>query len=60
MAEDKPRPVRLASVLTHLLSKRIATANDIAEKYGISIRTVYRDITEIYLNMKIIMQFCSI
>ena len=44
MAEDKPRLVRLASILTHLQSKRIVTASDIAEKHGISIRTVYRDI----------------
>jgi predicted DNA-binding transcriptional regulator YafY len=44
MAEDKPRLVRLASILTLLQSKRIITATDIAEKHGISIRTVYRDI----------------
>jgi predicted DNA-binding transcriptional regulator YafY len=44
MAEDKPRIARLASILTHLQSKRIVTARDIAEKYGVSIRTVYRDI----------------
>ena len=44
MAEDKPRLVRLASILTHMQSKRIITATDIAEKHGISIRTVYRDI----------------
>ena len=44
MAEDKSRLVRLASILTHMQSKRVITASDIAEKHGISIRTVYRDI----------------
>lgn len=43
MAEDKPRLVRLASILTQLQSKRIVTAKDIAEKHSVSIRTVYRD-----------------
>ena len=44
MAEDKPRLVRLASILTQMQSKRTITASDIADKHGISIRTVYRDI----------------
>lgn len=44
MAEDKPRLVRLTSILTQLQSKRIVTARSIAEKHGVSIRTVYRDI----------------
>ncbi len=44
MANNSPRLVRLASVLTQLQSKRMITARDIAEKFGISIRTVYRDI----------------
>ena len=44
MAEDKPRLARLTAILTQLQSKRIVTARDIAEKHGISIRTVYRDI----------------
>lgn len=44
MAEDKPRLVRLTTILTQLQSKRIVTARDIAEKYNVSIRTVYRDI----------------
>lgn len=44
MAEDKPRLVRLSNILTQLQSKRIVTAKDIADKHGISIRTVYRDI----------------
>ncbi len=44
MAEDKPRLARLTAIITQLQSKRMVTARDIAEKYGISIRTVYRDI----------------
>ena len=44
MAEDNPRLVRLASILTQLQSKRVITARDIAGRYGVSIRTVYRDI----------------
>ena len=44
MAEEKPRLARLTAILTQLQSKRIVTAKDIAEKHGVSIRTVYRDI----------------
>jgi len=44
MAEDKPRLVRLTSILTQLQANRIVTAKSIAEKHNISIRTVYRDI----------------
>lgn len=44
MAEDKPRLARLASILTQLQSKSIVTATALAEKHGVSIRTVYRDI----------------
>jgi len=44
MAEDKPRLVRLTSILTQLQASRIVTAKNIAEKHNISIRTVYRDI----------------
>lgn len=44
MAEDKPRLIRLTEILTQLQSKRIVTAKGIAEKYRVSIRTVYRDI----------------
>ncbi len=35
---------RLTAILTHLQSKRLVTATDIAHKYGVSVRTVYRDI----------------
>lgn len=44
MVEEKPRLARLTAILTLLQSKRIVTAKDIADKYGVSIRTVYRDI----------------
>ncbi len=44
MAEAKPRLVRLTAILTQLQAKRIVTAKEIAEKHGVSIRTVYRDI----------------
>ncbi|MEQ9438914.1 MAG: YafY family protein [Cyclobacteriaceae bacterium] len=42
--QDTPRLSRLTAILTQLQSKRIMTAREIAEKYGVSIRTVYRDI----------------
>jgi predicted DNA-binding transcriptional regulator YafY len=38
------RLARITSIATMLKSKRIVTAADIARKFGISIRTVYRDI----------------
>ena len=44
MAEDKPRLARLTAIITQLQSKRMLTAREIAEKYQVSIRTVYRDI----------------
>ena len=44
MAEDKPRLARLAAIVTQLQSKRLLTAREIAERYQVSIRTVYRDI----------------
>ena len=44
MAEDKPRLVRLTSMVTQLQSKRMITARDLADKHQVSIRTIYRDI----------------
>ncbi len=35
---------RLTAILTHLQSKRFVRAIDIAKRFGISLRTVYRDI----------------
>jgi len=44
MAKDKPRLVRLTSILTHLQTKKWITAGEIAEKHDVSLRTIYRDI----------------
>lgn len=42
--EEKPRISRLTAILTQLQSKRILTAREIANKYNVSVRTIYRDI----------------
>ncbi|WP_281614930.1 YafY family protein [Flammeovirga sp. SubArs3] len=42
--EEKPRLARLTAIITQLQSKKIVTANYLAEKHGVSIRTIYRDI----------------
>lgn len=46
MSEDieKPRLARLTAILTQLQSKRLITAKEMADKHGVSIRTIYRDI----------------
>ena len=41
---EKPRLARLTAILTHLQSKRLITASELAKKHGVSIRTIYRDI----------------
>ncbi|MGY5351309.1 helix-turn-helix transcriptional regulator [Wenyingzhuangia sp. IMCC45533] len=38
---------RLISILTQLKSKRILTATELARKYDVSIRTIYRDIRKL-------------
>ena len=38
---------RLISLLTLLRSKRLLTATELAEKYGVSVRTIYRDIRKL-------------
>lgn len=38
------RLARLTGIQTILQSKRLTTAAELAQKYGISIRTIYRDI----------------
>ena len=38
---------RLISILTMLKSKRLLTATELAEKYDVSIRTIYRDIRKL-------------
>ncbi len=50
MEKGKPRLARLAAVLTQLQANRRITAREIAEKHGISIRTVYRDIRTLELS----------
>jgi len=35
---------RVSAILIHLQSRRVVKANDIAERFGISLRTVYRDV----------------
>jgi predicted DNA-binding transcriptional regulator YafY len=39
-----PRLSRLTSILTQLQSKKLITAPELANKYGVSVRTIYRDI----------------
>ncbi|SEB53727.1 WYL domain-containing protein [Tenacibaculum sp. MAR_2009_124] len=41
---EKPRIARLTQIVIQLQSKRIVTARELAEKYQVSIRTIYRDI----------------
>jgi predicted DNA-binding transcriptional regulator YafY len=42
--QETPRLSRLAAILTLLQTKRLLTATEIAKRFQISIRTVYRDI----------------
>lgn len=41
---DTPRLARLTAILTQLQTKRIVTATDLATRFDVSIRTIYRDI----------------
>jgi predicted DNA-binding transcriptional regulator YafY len=41
---DTKRLTRLTAILTQLQSKRVVTANKLADKFGVSYRTIYRDI----------------
>ena len=43
-SKSQPRLTRLVAILTHLQTKRYLTVNDIAEKFGVSSRTIYRDL----------------
>ncbi|MCR9249081.1 MAG: WYL domain-containing protein [bacterium] len=47
MESEKPRIARLTAIINQLQSKRMITAREIADKHGVSIRTVYRDIRTI-------------
>lgn len=42
--EEKPRLSRLTAILTQLQAKRMVTATQLAERHGVSVRTIYRDI----------------
>ncbi len=45
MAEkEKPRLSRLTAIITQLQSKRVVTANYLAKRHNVSVRTIYRDI----------------
>lgn len=41
---EKPRLSRLTAIITQLQSKKIITAKTLAQKYEVSVRTIYRDI----------------
>ncbi|CAL2092531.1 YafY family protein [Tenacibaculum sp. 190524A05c] len=42
--KNKPRISRLTAILTQLQAKKIVTATELAAKYNVSVRTIYRDI----------------
>lgn len=42
--KEKPRISRLTAIITQLQSKKLVTATELSEKYGVSVRTIYRDI----------------
>ncbi|NSL85341.1 helix-turn-helix transcriptional regulator [Chitinophaga solisilvae] len=41
---ETSRLARLTAILTHLQTKRLITATELAAKFGVSVRTIYRDI----------------
>jgi predicted DNA-binding transcriptional regulator YafY len=41
---DTKRIVRLTAILTQLQTKRLLTASELASKFSVSVRTIYRDI----------------
>ena len=43
--KSQPRLARLVAILTHLQTKRYLTVHDIAKKFGVSSRTIYRDLS---------------
>lgn len=42
--KETSRISRLTAILTHLQTKRLLTSTTLAEKFGVSVRTIYRDI----------------
>ena len=41
---DTKRLSRLTAILTHLQTKRLITSTGLAQRFGVSVRTIYRDI----------------
>ncbi|RYZ23070.1 MAG: HTH domain-containing protein, partial [Chitinophagaceae bacterium] len=41
---DAKRLSRLTAILIQLQSKRLTTSTGLSEKFGVSVRTIYRDI----------------
>jgi predicted DNA-binding transcriptional regulator YafY len=41
---DTKRLIRLTAILTQLQSKLVSTSKKLADKFGVSKRTIYRDI----------------
>ncbi|MFK7756032.1 MAG: helix-turn-helix transcriptional regulator [Flavobacteriales bacterium] len=44
MEKEKPRLARLTAILTQLQSASLTTASELANKHGVSVRTIYRDV----------------
>lgn len=44
MQNEKPRISRLLAIITQLQSKKVITAQELAERHQVSTRTIYRDI----------------
>jgi predicted DNA-binding transcriptional regulator YafY len=44
MSTDTKRLSRLTAMLTQLQTKRIVTAAELANKFAVSVRTIYRDV----------------
>jgi predicted DNA-binding transcriptional regulator YafY len=42
--QDIKRLSRLTAIMTQLQSRRLVTATELAERFGVSVRTIYRDI----------------
>lgn len=42
--EEKPRLARLTAILTQLQASKLTTAKMLADRHGVSVRTIYRDI----------------
>lgn len=45
--DDTKRLSRLTAILTQLQTKRILTSTTLAERFGVNVRTIYRDIKSI-------------